>query len=209
MHEKKAHKRVGERIRALRRSQGKTLKQVAAQSGLSVGFLSQLERNLTGMTLSSMVNVAKALNVPLKDLVTQPEQLAMDSHQGQRKVYSIEDSSPRYERLSTVFPGSRMHAVKILVPLGYKSEFVSHAGEEFLYMLSGSVEYTVGDETYLLEAGDSLHFDASHPHRFANVGESIVEVLWAGTLPLFEEALLPGSPEHGRTDHLFGPMHTI
>jgi transcriptional regulator with XRE-family HTH domain len=204
----KTDKRVGERIRATRRSQGLTLQQVAAQSGLSVGFLSQIERNLTGITLSSLVNVAKALQVPLRDLVSQPEQTALVSHQGQRKIYSIEDSSPRYERLSTVFPGSCMHAVKILVPVGYRSEFVAHAGEELLYMLSGRLEYTVRQQMYLLEAGDSLHFDGSHLHRFSNIGDGIAEVLWAGTLPLFEEALLPGAPEQGETESLFGPKHT-
>jgi transcriptional regulator with XRE-family HTH domain len=209
MPDTKTDRRVGGRIRALRRAQGMTLKQVADQSGLSVGFLSQIERNLTGITLSSLVNVAKALRVPLRDLVTQPEQTALDSHQGHRKVYSIEDSSPRYERLSTVFPGSCMHAVKIMVPVGYKSEFVSHVGEELLFLLSGCLEYVVGSETYLLEGGDSLHFDASQPHRFANIGATTVEVLWAGTLPLFEEALLPGASEEGETAHLFGPKHSI
>ena len=209
MHEKKAQKSVGERIRALRRAQGMTLLQMASQSGLSVGFLSQIERNLTGMTLSSLVNVAKALGVPVRDLMVPPAQTAMDSHQGRRKIFSIEDSCPHYERLSTVFPGSRMHAVKILVPVGYRSEFVSHAGEEFLYMLAGSLEYVVADEVYALGVGDSLHFDATRPHCFSNTGSSVVEVLWTGTLPLFEAERQPGEPERGQTDQLFGPKHTI
>ena len=107
-----------------------------------------------------------------------------------------------------MFPGSCMHAVKILVPVGYASEFVAHTGEELLFVLAGSLEYIVGSETYLLGPGDSLHFDATRPHRFSNLGETIVEVLWAGTLPLFEEALLPGSAQQGATASLFGPKHS-
>jgi transcriptional regulator with XRE-family HTH domain len=207
MIDKKVNKRVGEGIRAIRRAKGMTLQQVAAQSGLSVGFMSQIERNLTGITLSSLVNVAKALGVPLSDLVTQPEQTGLDSHQGKRKVYSVEQVSLRYERLSTVFPGSCMHAVKITVPAGFTSESVSHAGEELIFMLTGQLEYIVKEKTYTLGPGDSLHFDAACSHRFSNIGKGAAEVLWAGTLPLFEEASKPGKAEHGDPVQLFGSKY--
>ena len=204
MTDRKPGKPVGERIRALRRAQGLTLQQVADRCNLSVGFLSQIERDLNGITLSSLANVAGALGVPLRELVTQPEQAGLDSRQGERKVYSVDGKSPRYERLSTVFPGSRMHAVKITVPVGFAAELVSHAGEELLFMLSGELEYVVGERTYHLHPGDSLHFDASRPHRFSNPGGGEAEVLWSGTLPLFEEAHGRGEGETGLTVHLFG-----
>lgn len=66
--------RIGQRIRRLRREAKKTLLEVATEANLSIGFLSQVERNLTGISLSSLVNVATALNVPLGTLIEQPRQ---------------------------------------------------------------------------------------------------------------------------------------
>lgn len=66
--------RIGQRIRRLRREAKKTLLEVATEAKLSVGFLSQVERHLTGISISSLVNVAKALNVPLGALIDQPRQ---------------------------------------------------------------------------------------------------------------------------------------
>lgn len=179
--------RVGERIRKQRQAQGKTLQQVAQRSGLSVGFLSQIERNLTGITLSSLVNVAQALGVPLRELLEQPLQTAPDSHRGRRLAYAIESTSPSYERLSTVFPGSHMHSVKINVPAGYTSETVSHAGEELVFVLSGEIDYTVDTKHYALATGDSLHFDAGLPHRIAAAGSGPAEVMWVGTLRIYDD----------------------
>jgi len=181
-------KHIGKRIRKLRKAQHKTLQQVAAESGLSVGFLSQVERNLTGITLSSLVNVARALGVPLHDLVDQPPQTAPDSHRGSREVYALEEASVGYERLSTTFPGSRMHSVKMHIPAGFASETVSHDGEEMVYVLRGAIVYTVGERQYRLDAGDSLHFDAGIPHRIENRGKAQAEVLWVGTLAIFDDA---------------------
>ena len=158
-----ADKHVGERIRALRLAKGMTLQQVAAQTGLTASFLSQMERNLSGVTLSSLVSVSKALGVALREIVTQPPQITPDTHQGERQEYSVENVSLHYERLSASFPGSCLHALKIRIPKGYSSGFESHAGEELLFVLSGDIEYTVDHKTYRLGAGDSM------AHRFAPV----------------------------------------
>lgn len=135
-----ADKHVGERIRILRRARGLTLQQVAAETGLTASFLSQMERNLSGVTLSSLASVAKALEVPLREIVTQPVQTTPDTHQGERQDYSVENVSLHYERLSTSFPGSCLHALKIRIPEGYSSGFESHAGEELLFVLAGCID---------------------------------------------------------------------
>ena len=202
---KTTKKRLGERIRALRISQGMTLQQVATLSGLSIGFISQIERNITGMSLSSMVNVAKALNISLRDLVPPPGQASMETHQDQRKVFKVDDTSPLYERLSTVFSGSSMHAVKFVVPVGYKDAgFMSNSGEEFLYLLSGNIKFIVGEKTYLLGPGDSLHFDGLLPHRYSNNGKDVALILWVGTFPIFGDLSYLKDSEQKDTAHLFG-----
>lgn len=180
--------RIGERLRRYRREARKTLLEVASEAGLSVGFLSQAERNLSGVSLSSLANIAKALNVPLRLLIDQPEQRSPDSHAGARRRYSTSDRGQSYERLSSTFPGSQINAVKMSLPVGYASESVTHDGDEFVYVLSGTVRYSVGGIDYPLQAGDSLHFDGRQYHCLANVGEIPAELVSVGTLPIFDDA---------------------
>lgn len=73
--------RIGERLRRYRRAAKKTLHQVASESGLTASFLSQAERNLTGVSISSLANIAKSLNIPLNALFDQPAQPQPDSHE--------------------------------------------------------------------------------------------------------------------------------
>lgn len=183
------YKHVGERIRMLRRGKGMTLEQVAAASGLTAGFLSQMERNLTGVTLTSLVSVSKALGVPLREIVPQPRQVEPDTHQGKRQDYAVENVALHYERLSASFPGSRLNALKIRVPAGYTSGFESHDGEELLFVLSGDIEYTVDHKTYRLAAGDSMHIDSHRSHQIANESDAPAEILWTSTLPVFDDGL--------------------
>ncbi len=177
--------RIGQRIRRLRREAKKTLLEVATEASLSVGFLSQVERHLTGISLSSLANVAKALNVPLGALIEQPRQVQPDSHAGHREPYAVDATSQWYERLSTTFDGSQINALKVRMMEGYRSEWVAHGGDEFVYVLTGRLCYTIGKKDYPLAPGDSLHFDARKRHRVANVGDGPAELIAVGTLPLF------------------------
>ncbi len=178
---------IGQRIRRLRRESKMTLLEVATASSLSVGFLSQVERNLTGISISSLVNVAKALSVPLGALLEHPRQAQPDSHEGRRESYRVGPMRQRYERLSTTFDGSMLNAVKVLMLEGYTSEWVAHGGDEFVYVLSGQVRYTLRKKDYVLAAGDSLHFNAQERHRVVNDGPGPAELIVVGTLPLFDD----------------------
>jgi len=179
--------RIGERLRRHRRAANKTLNQVAKESGLTASFLSQAERNLTGVSISSLANIAKSLGVPLNSLFDQPSQSQPDSHQGERVRYTIEGQPLAYERLSTSFPGNLLNAVKVSMPVGYQSELIAHEGAEFAYVLSGRIVYTVDGRDYPLASGDSIHFDAGKPHHLANVGDLPAEVLTVTTMGLFDD----------------------
>ncbi|MCO2236801.1 XRE family transcriptional regulator [Pseudomonas aeruginosa] len=165
--------RIGERLRRYRRAAKKTLHQVASESGLTASFLSQAERNLTGVSISSLANIAKSLNIPLNALFDQPAQPQPDSHEGERVRYTIEGQPLAYERLSSSFPGNLINAVKMNMPVGYQSELISHEGAEFSYVLSGQI------------------FDATKTHCLANVGSDVAEVLTITTMGLFDDHPTP------------------
>lgn len=154
-------------------------------------LLSQAERNLTGVSISSLANIAKSLNIPLNALFDQPAQPQPDSHEGERVRYTIEGQPLAYERLSSSFPGNLINAVKMNMPVGYQSELISHEGAEFSYVLSGQIVYTIEGRQYPLGAGDSVHFDATKTHCLANVGSDVAEVLTITTMGLFDDHPTP------------------
>ncbi|AMP14204.1 MULTISPECIES: helix-turn-helix domain-containing protein [Collimonas] len=192
---------LGISIRTRRHAINKTLVELATETGLTAGFISQLERNLTSPSITSLVVIAKALGVSIGDLIQQPAQLQPDTYRGQRQPYSVASGRVKYERLSTVFPGSQVHSVKFTMPAGYKSEMVSHEGDEMIYVLSGRVGYTVGTDNYVLNVGDSLHFDANIPHSIESLPHEnqVAEVIWVGTVSLFDG---PQQPEPAVQKHL-------
>jgi len=179
---------LGKSIRARRHAVKKTLVQIAAETGLTAGFISQVERDQTTPSITSLIVIAKALGVAIGDLIKQPQQVQPDSYRNQRQAYSVASGQVRYERLSTVFPGSKMNSVKYTMPSGYKSEMVSHEGEEMVFVLSGKVEYTIGARQYVLGVGDSIHFDGNIPHSVESLPHESqqAELLWVGTAQLFE-----------------------
>lgn len=184
---------IGRRLRHYRREAGKTLLDVATETGLSIGFLSQAERDLTGISISSLTSIARALNVPLRALLEQPQQAEPDSHHGRREVYATRAAGQTYERLSTTFPGQVINAVKMTLPVGHASEQISHDGDEFVFVLAGSVRYSVGGKDYDLGPHDSLHFDAHQMHAVSNTGDTPAELLSIGTLPIFDDERTRGT----------------
>lgn len=180
---------LGERIRQRRKVIGKTMQQVANEIGLTVGFISQIERNISLPSLASLCSVARALDAPV-DLFLQnaPRRThEIVSHIGERSLYRVGNPDRVYEFLERGFPDAKLNACITHVPPGFVSEVMVHEGEEFLYILSGEMIYDVDGVTYHLKTGDTLHFQSDHPHRSRNEGPIPATELWVGTMRLFQE----------------------
>ena len=180
---------LGRAIRARRRALDLTLKNLGERSGLSVGFLSQLERDLATPSLSALSGIAAALGVALDSFLAAPRPASGLTRRGERPLFSTGAAGTdqiRYERLSTAFPGQSLNAVLVHVPPGYESEAVRHEGEEIAYVLEGSLIVGIAGETIRLDAGDSLHYAAGQAHRWTNAQDGWTRVLWTGTAPIFD-----------------------
>lgn len=175
------------RLRARRKEVGKTLQQVADHTGLSVGFLSQIERGLSTPSLASLAAIARALDCSPDHFVALPDPGAAESRAARRTARSLGDGTVRYQRLSRSFPGSRLNSVLMTLPPGHVSRPSRHDGEELVFVVRGVVLSTVDGERRLLEPGDSVHFDSGRKHNLKNIGDEPAEVLWVGTLRLFGE----------------------
>lgn len=178
---------LGHRLRSRRTAIGKTLQQVAKESGLTVGFISQIERGISTPSLASLYNVAQALESPVDHFLShQPPRVhSFVSHAGERPTYKVGDTDRYYEFLERGFPDASLNACISHVPPGHQSEMMSHEGEDFVFLLTGKMEYEVEGNVFVLGPGDTLHFDAHKPHRCHNIGDGTATELWVGTMRLF------------------------
>ncbi len=177
--------RIGPLIRNRRQQNRMTLSALGAGAGLSTGYLSQIERDQATPSLATLAQVARALGVGVEYFIAAPSAQDALSRAGGRPHFSIAGSSVVYERLSTEFPGSQLSSFLMHVPPGYRSETVSHEGEETLYVLEGEIIQWLDREEMRLGAGDALHFRGSRSHAWANRSDRPARLLWTGTLNLF------------------------
>ncbi|GAA1361388.1 helix-turn-helix domain-containing protein [Arthrobacter rhombi] len=169
---------IGSKIRAARHAQRMTIEQVAESTGLTKGFLSRVERDLTSPSVASLVTLCQVLSVSIGDLFAQPE-----TH-----VVRLE-SAPRIslggqgivERLMTSRSEKRLQVIRAVIePRGEgESELYSVDCEvEVLHVVSGTFIIIFANERFELEAGDSLTFPGREPHSWINPTDTEAVVLW-------------------------------
>ncbi len=177
---------TGQRIKIIRKKMRRTLQDIADTTGLSASVLSQVERGVAGASITSIKAIAEALGVPLSRLLDPPPQPEAHTRSGTRVTFSANKTQQRFERLSAKFPGSVIEALKVFLPVGFHSDFVSHDGEELVYVLEGQVQYHLEDGDYVLSPGDSIHIDSHRKHQLKNIGQVEAVIISVGTLPLFD-----------------------
>lgn len=185
---------LGPRLRERRQALGLTLKEVAVGAGLSVGFISQIERGITGPSLSSLLAVSRVLDVDISFFLEQPQVDGPSTRHDQRLTYAVGNAARTYERLSATFPGNVLSSLVIHEPPGTNDIRMSHEGEEILYVLDGALTVDVGGQQTVLQAHDSIHFPGMVPHTWWNHGDSPATLLWVGTFDVFG-----GRPAAGQT----------
>ena len=190
---------VGPLIRARRRQLHLTLQQLADAAGISVGYLSQVERDLATPSLGTLANIARSLDVGVDYFIATPDVGSALSRARDRQSFSVAGSSVVYERIGTDFAGNQLSAFLLTLPPGYRSETVAHEGEEIFYVLEGRLTMRVENEETELEAGDGFHFRGNRPHTWWNTGPVPAKLLWTGTIALFRPR--GQTAERTRADH--------
>jgi len=189
-----AEEPLGARLRERRTALGLTLKDVADAAGLSVGFISQVERDLTVPSLSSLVSIARVLQEPVARFLAQPQGDRPFTRHDERDVYAVRADGLKYERLSARFPGNVVNSVIVHEPPGYRTESIQHEGEELFFILKGEITVEIEDEATILSAGDSIHFDSTRSHSSWNHTTEPVTMLHVCTMDVFGDK--PGDDDH-------------
>lgn len=162
-----------------------TLQELGEAAEVSVGYLSQLERDLATPSLGTLAQIARSLDVGVDYFIATPKAGDALTRSGERERFSVDGSSIIYERLGAEFPGSVLSSFILTIPPKYRSETVHHEGEELIFMLEGSITQRVDDQEMVISAGDSLHFRGNRPHSWSNDSDKPARLLWCGTLTMF------------------------
>ena len=174
----------GQRFRRLRTRRGLSLAQVARATGVSVGFLSALERGQMRSSVATLRRIARFYRTNILSFFEAAEENPRLVRPAQRKIL---ETTPgvRMELLAWGHTAMEPHLFRVR-PGGGSGESYAHEGEEFLHVLRGDFEIWLNSgEHYRLKPGDSLYFESSTPHRWKNPGRSETWLLWVNTPPTF------------------------
>src|SRR5882672_9550921 len=193
---------LGRKIRDLRLRRGLTVQQLAEATGLSKGFVSQVENGRTSPSLSTLQDLAKSLETSVAYLVVEEDQVPYVVRRNERPNMSVNGSASRVEVMSAQ-PRRNLELLQCELPAGVamsdKRHF--HHGEEVVLCVEGRISLTCGEHVVLLDAGDSCHFDGRVPHAIENAGDVPARLFIALTPAAFE------SPTRAATDEPHG--HTV
>jgi len=193
---------VGGRLRILREMRGISMRTLAKLSGLSANALSMIERGLTSPSVSTLIKLSQALEVPVTALFREEP--------SKRKIVyckNIERNSFTFQggvweaMGGDRFEGQMDAAFATLTPnarSGAHSMF--HSGYEFVYCVSGMLEYQVEDECYTLEPGDSLMFTTNMAHKWKNLAQGETQVIFV--VSGFEQQESPGEVHRASVSEL-------
>lgn len=175
---------IGKKLRELRLQNDLTLGDLASRSELTKGFLSQVERNLTAPSIATLEDILEALGTTLSEFFHAEEEKQIvfptqDFFVDEQEDYTIEWVIPNAQKnemeplLLTLHPHKKSHMME------------AHHGEEFGYVLKGTVTLVRGNRKYKLKAQETFYLDGSKGHYLYNHGNSDAKVLWITTPPMF------------------------
>src|ERR1700756_184433 len=174
----------GPRFRRLRARRGLSLAKVARATGVSVGFLSALERGQMRSSVATLRRIARFYKTNILSMFETNGDAQPLVRPSQRKILET-SPSVRMELLAWGNTAMEPHLFRIK-PGGGSGESYAHEGEEFLHVLRGEFEIWLHNKgRYHLKAGDSLYFESSTPHGWKNPGRTEAWVLWVNTPPTF------------------------
>lgn len=174
----------GPRFRKLRLQRGESLATVAQSVGVSIGFLSNLERSQSGASIGMMRKLAQYYGLNILDFFNPIESIGPLVRPQDRKTLEA-GPGVQMELLASGKIIMEPHLFRVAPGAGSGDDTYSHEGEEFLYVVQGRLQITLQDDEYQLRAGDSFYFGSRTPHRWYNPGRSETVILWINTPPTF------------------------
>lgn len=182
---------VGLRIRTVRRQKELSLQQVSAATGLSVGLLSQIERDISSPSVRALRLISDALGVEPIHLFEEPGAGAASSgmdvvlKRSEQRVVHFSAGITKHALTHSGQDGLELFLVTMAPGASSGNEFYTHPGVEAGYVISGRMKLAVESDVFILEAGDSFNFKSTLQHRFENAAKVESQVLWSIAAPAY------------------------
>jgi len=181
---------LGRQVRELRTAKGVTLQALADGTKLSVGYLSQVERGRSKLTVANLMHIARALDVHLNWFFQSAGDAAEDERDiivrgGNRRRIRVAGAGLTEELLLPSLNGPLEVLMSVIEPGADSGESYSHKGDEAGVVVAGELELWVGERYFHLYAEDSFSFASATAHRWRNPGEITTRVVWVITPPSY------------------------
>lgn len=175
-------KELGKNIQQQRMNRGLTLKEVAERTGYTKGYLSKIENSEKAPPVSTLINLAKVLNINLSEIFGEVEENSPIClvKKGDRRIIARDGSvfGYAYQTLAHKFHNKHMEPYILTLPLKPKENVLfQHKGEEILFVLEGTMKFFHGEKEFIVEEGDCVYFDGSIPHYGVCLGKKEVKCL--------------------------------
>ena len=166
---------VGKKIRKERLKKKMSLDRVANETGFSIDYLKEIEAGKKIPPVGTLLQLAKALEIDSGFFLREQE----SSLRSRIRAYTKRTENYAYTTLTPGAESKHLKAFKVTIDAmqDHKGVGYQHEGEEFVYVLSGKIELTVGDHVNVLDVGESLHFNSGIRHKLRNVGKEKAELL--------------------------------
>jgi quercetin dioxygenase-like cupin family protein/DNA-binding transcriptional regulator YiaG len=166
---------IGQKIKKVRTKKKMPLDAMANETGFSIEYLKKIEAGKKIPPVGALLQIARALEIDSTFFLREEA----SNLQKRVRAYTKRTDNYAYTTLTPGAENKHLKAFKISIePLqDHEGVGYQHEGEEFVYVLQGSVEITVGEHVNILEEGDSLHFNSGIRHRMRNISDIRSEML--------------------------------
>lgn len=177
---------INKKIREIRKNKKITLKDMSKHTGLSVSFISQVERGESSLTVTSLKKIADALEISMKDLFEMEDNDSYMRNKENQTLWNLENSFTSHIRLSGKFDNRKLEAIVLkLEPNSIDMTPFSHEGEEFYYVLKGKALFVIEDKEFIVKQGETIHYPSTVSHTVKNPFDEELELLSVVTPTIF------------------------
>lgn len=177
---------IGKKIKILRQEKNLTQDELALRCELSKSFISQLERDLTSPSISTLMDILESLGVTLREFFSDDEDEKIVF--GPDDYFEAEDEEMGY-KVEWIIPNAQKNEMEpimlTLMPGGTYKEENAHEGEEFGYVLAGNILLQIGSKKYRVHKGESFCYKPGNTHCISNPGKTTAKIIWVSSPPSF------------------------
>ncbi len=177
---------IGRKIKELRLENGLTQEELADRSELTKGFISQVERDLTSPSISTLQDMLEALGTNLSDFFSNDDEEPVVFNESQ---FFEKTDETNHIKIRWIVPNAQKYEMEPILlelsPGGLAYDDEPHAGEEFGYVLKGEVSLKLGKRKFKVEKGQTFYYTSNKVHSLENVTHANAVVLWVSTPPMF------------------------